>query len=336
MGENALINISEEYYSQTETLENNSDIIEIQKKIRNKTEELLLNDLFNLLEEHWISKEKISFEDWLLTTDVNSKYNDYEKLPHWYWIKWWAARLLLEMNLWLVNQWKPRDIDLIRYIEEEPELGMDKLLAKKFMPRDFKYWDGVELLEDNYFSSRDLSINEVLLKGNKLFFSKQCLEDTLNKTIRVTDFEYSDYWDLNYKMIIKSLRFWADYKHRFWKADFDSRLEEQFYDWYNNLFRVALNLDKSNWVSREQCCILINKLKELWKIPYSIRTPEEAREYIEKTGDLYDFDFDNIPKQTLIKFVDDFIDYFDYYEENYVIGNKELMALNDMHYREIK
>lgn len=303
----------------------NNETLKNSRKVSDLIDGLVINpEILSSIKSLW---------DGTYEMPVNKTYLGFEELPYWYWIKWGWARLLLELNLWLVSNGQPRDIDLVRYIEDELDDGMDDELAKKFMPDDFAHWDWVEPLEENYFESRDLTINEVLYKEGKLNFTKQCLSDTLNHTIRPTDYEFNEeYKDYPFKILIKALRFYVNTKEKFWDAELVLREPRQLYDFYNNMFRLALNLDRSYWVSEKSANKLMEALKDIWKLPEDISSIEEARTYMEDSGNLKKFDFKNIPSElenfeNLMVFIDDI-------DREYIDWNSDLENMMNLPSRE--
>ncbi len=146
-----------------------------------------------------------------------------DPLPRGYYYKGGSARAVLERFLGLDPDVYPRDIDLAvdpKYRDSD----LDDRLARKYMPEDYANGYGVELLEDDYFESRDFTINEVLYDGQKITASRSCLLDTIRSVVRITDFEKGErYYDegdyyVNPKLLAKALRFLA--QRHFGRYDF--------------------------------------------------------------------------------------------------------------------
>lgn len=262
---------------------------------------------------------------------INKFYKGFIELPQGYGYKWWAARLLLELNIWKISSEIPRDLDITRYIDDEPEKWLDNKLAEKYMPDDFKHWNWVEKLEDNYFESRDFTINEVFYKEGKLIFTKEALLDIFNNTIRATETTFNyDYQDHEFSTVIKALRLYVNYKERFWSATLEFLNPYQLEDTYVNLFWIALNLDKANEVSEIQAYLLMEKLIEIWKIPNHISSLEQAREYIEKSWQVHNFEFRTILQHNPLEAM--FANIEEWYN-NYKHWNIDLKNLDTLPFR---
>ena len=109
-------------------------------------------------------------------------------VPEGYGFKGGVARKALAQTLRLnISTAAVRDIDLLRTIETPGD--QDASLAHRYMPDDLTFSEfGIEILdvEAGYFGSRELTLNEVLLLGDRLTVSHACLLDTLGLTLRVT------------------------------------------------------------------------------------------------------------------------------------------------------
>ena len=107
------------------------------------------------------------------------------RLPAGYGFKGGVARLALETLLGLTGRGvAPRDLDIVRFGSMESR--RDKKLALKYMPEDARHGYGVELLAglDEYMSSRDITVNQVLLMGAQVICSHQALQDMLAGILR--------------------------------------------------------------------------------------------------------------------------------------------------------
>lgn len=88
-----------------------------------------------------------------------------------------------------------RDLDLVHITElssPDQPLSKEELdeVSKKYMPDDFTYGHGIqtERIED-YFGSRDLTINQCLLSGNRLLMTRAAYDDFQENIIRPTYYE---------------------------------------------------------------------------------------------------------------------------------------------------
>ena len=129
-------------------------------------------DVSGIIEEHGI--RFIS----QLSTDI-------PHLPATYGFKGGVAREQLR-TVFGSTPYPVRDIDLIRL--GHGSISEDVAMASKFMADDFARGNGVELVrsEQQYFNSRDLTVNEVFFLNNTLLASPFCILDTLSKTLRAT------------------------------------------------------------------------------------------------------------------------------------------------------
>ena len=104
-----------------------------------------------------------------------------------------------------------RDIDLVNILDENgeskvPAEVVDEL-SREYMPDDYSFGHGMEstTIED-YFGSRDFTINQVLLMDGKLLVSNMAYNDFQENIIRPTYYEmpYSDY-TLGSRLFLKAL-----------------------------------------------------------------------------------------------------------------------------------
>lgn len=100
------------------------------------------------------------------------------KLPLGYGFKGGAARIALSHLLGNnTRNLIARDFDVVRF--SKGNIKQDNIVAARVMPEDFSHGFGVEVSVsmEQYFSSRDLTINEVLLVGKKVIFTPAAFED---------------------------------------------------------------------------------------------------------------------------------------------------------------
>ena len=104
-----------------------------------------------------------------------------------------------------------RDIDLVNILDKNgeskiPAEVVDEL-SREYMPDDYSFGHGMEstTIED-YFGSRDFTINQVLLMDDKLLVSDAAYNDFQENIIRPTYYEmpYSDY-TLGGRLFLKAL-----------------------------------------------------------------------------------------------------------------------------------
>lgn len=104
---------------------------------------------------------------------------------HEHGIKGGGARNLLFRQLFGVEYpLEVRDIDAVRFgTKIQP---IDRIIAERFMPRDAQNGAGVELLRnlEDYFATRDLSVNEVLWNAGRLTASGRAIVDMASLVLR--------------------------------------------------------------------------------------------------------------------------------------------------------
>lgn len=223
-------------------------------------------------------------------------------LPEGYGFKGGAARTALRKVLGLRNN-EPRDYDLIRTSENETYEGADDELARKYMEKDFEFGDGVEFLNntDEYFKTRDFSINEVYVVDNKVFATEDCIRDTLRGIVRVTDYELGNYRDdfvgLGPKMKSKALRFHVEQLYTTGISNLHEEDLAEIEDSFINPFWLSVQLDRAF----ERSQFLADKFTELLLalkiIPSTIVDSLDLVEYLknEIEGDFY---FRSVPERT--------------------------------------
>ncbi len=206
-------------------------------------------------------------------------------LPEGYVIKGGLARLTLERALGIQSPEEVRDIDLC-YVGENEDRSVSNALAQEYCPEDFSHGYGVESLEDDYFQSRDFTINEVLVYGENILTTRQCLLDTMRGIIRFTDYE-KDLADnnnryVNDKLASKALRLIAQ------RRGFDgySFADEDFFgDSYINDFHMALHLDRALGIGEDVAQEFVYELSKRGQIPENIITPQECLNYLVENTD---------------------------------------------------
>lgn len=87
-----------------------------------------------------------------------------------------------------------RDIDLVNIVDEdgESDVSAETLneLSRKYMPDDYSFGHGMDSTTiEEYFGSRDFTINQVLLMGGKLLVSNVAYNDFEENIIRPTYYE---------------------------------------------------------------------------------------------------------------------------------------------------
>ena len=275
-----------------------------EQKEKEKTKKLdsLINeqDVFTILEKYGIDSKLVQQRDKnSFKIDVLVNYEG-KKLPDGYAYKGGAARSLLLRSLGINKNSQPRDFDLLRYTKKEAYKGADDKLAAEFMPLDFSYGDGVEIISsiNNYFSNRDFTINELLATNTTIIASKACLLDTVRHIIRLSDFEKQKeikYDKLAEKLFVKALRLYSleilDYEasiHGIENYRIDSRSVGPFF--------IALNLDRAMGMGETVAARYVQELVNKKLVPGDITTIKKMIKYLDER--LYDFYFRFLDKDS--------------------------------------
>lgn len=199
-------------------------------------------------------------------------------LPENYGFKGGAARSAL-LKMLGISDVDPRDLDLVSFIDSNDDNAGE--ILEKYSPDDFASGHGVETLTKDYFSTRDFTINELVLTGDRVIVTKQALLDNVRGVIRFSEFEKNNSrihdeergpsQKFN-KLMAKALRLAAELIVRGRRCEIADGQYFQYLD-INN-FHIALHLDRA-----------------------LERGPEVAREYFrllvesgQRRGDLDDID----------------------------------------------
>lgn len=267
--------------------------LQLQEALRTKVSlrERVINDreLLEVLAAYGIDQNLIEIdkEGWY-HVKVREHFT-LDRLPKGYGYAGGAARVLLLRNLGIPPRFSPRDFDLIRFLPEEPEVGLDDKLARKYSPEDYKFGYGVSLITDlgEYFSTRDFTINEILATDEGIITTREGLLDNIRHIIRLT--EYSKDTSPDSKLLAKCLRFYAGAIYRWDEAALGDIDEYQLETHFIAPFWLALNLDKACQEGSHVAEAFIEELKRRRQLPEEIKTVEEAAEYL--LGLIRDRDF---------------------------------------------
>ena len=140
-----------------------------------------------------VKEDELKIREIPLPENILKRYDFIEKLPSGIAIMGGVARSVAREIL--TGEKEPiRDIDLVEITDNEDESTVDPELldelAQTYMPDDYAFGHGVGLdtLED-YFSTRDFTINECLIKDGKLLVSELAENDFKENIIRPTYYE---------------------------------------------------------------------------------------------------------------------------------------------------
>ena len=140
-----------------------------------------------------VKEDELKIREIPLPENILKRYDFIEKLPSGIAIMGGVARSVAREILTGEKE-SIRDIDLVEITDNEDESTVDPELldelAQTYMPDDYAFGHGIGLdtLED-YFSTRDFTINECLIKDGKLLVSELAENDFKENIIRPTYYE---------------------------------------------------------------------------------------------------------------------------------------------------
>lgn len=206
-----------------------------------------------------------------------------KKLPEGYGYTGGTARVALLRSLGIDEHTTPRDTDLVRVLDKDV-LGMDSVLAIQFSEEDYSHGKGIQQLTENYFKTRDFTINEVLAYGGFVYATKQCLLDTVRGILRFTEFEdgYKDE-ELNEiepsdKILAKAVRLASE------EVCNGKRFEihdKRYYKFENiRPFHIALHLNRAFSRGIDVAQRYVDELISLGALSDETRDPLKVAEYL--------------------------------------------------------
>ena len=139
-------------------------------------------------------EEKLVLQEMSLPAEILERYSFLSELPHGVAVMGGVARSIAREII--TGEREPtRDIDLVNIVDEEgnSEADHDTLdaLSRKFMPNDYAFGHGIKNdTLDHYFKTRDFTINQSLIKDDKLIISDFAYNDLQENIIRPTYFEH--------------------------------------------------------------------------------------------------------------------------------------------------
>ena len=132
------------------------------------------------------------------------------RLPRGYGYKGGVARLALAALIGdNPSKAAPRDLDLVRLPALSAE---DQVIASRYMGEDLKHGHGVEIVANihDYFSTRDISLNEALLFGGQLICTGKAFSDAARHILRPTRHVIDDRGQPQPRIIAKIVRLFAE------------------------------------------------------------------------------------------------------------------------------
>jgi|GEM_PF-1494952 len=219
------------------------------------------------------------------------------EIPKEYGFKGGAARSVLREALGL-KVIPPRDVDVIRLSAEEPHVGSDIEIAKKYMAQDFEFGDGVEFVDStvDYFNTRDFTINELYTTGSEIVATEKCIRDTIRNIVRITEYErmsYSGIGEMGPKMKAKTLRLHAEQMYALGVSSIPEESINEIEKSFITPFWLAVQLDRAFERNAEIAEQFTKLLIENSIVPEYIKDSRDLGEYL--LLEVYSFKFRNAP-----------------------------------------
>jgi hypothetical protein len=235
------------------------------------------------------SNEAFSLHEYKIDHDILEQLG-LPALPNGYGFIGGAARAIAQKLLF--DESAPiRDIDIVAISDYDPDLSLATELSAEYMPDDNAYGHGIrEETKEQYFATRDLSINEILVVNNSIFMSDQAVYDLEHKVVRLTSNERELYGGVGPRMSIKMLLLEQVFLHYY---DEGSVAQEEF-DAIERVkpFDIALGLNKALQYGSEIARGFTSRLEELGMLPNDDTAPDPAELGITLAG-MTDFVFRN-------------------------------------------
>ncbi|MCA9349507.1 hypothetical protein KC853_00490 [Candidatus Saccharibacteria bacterium] len=161
------------------------------------------------VENNTPEKECIDCYTYLIPSEVFDQFG-LDKLPVGYCYMGGVARSVAIALLCQYQQKMPfRDIDIVAITDFDPDPTLQDPLSEKYMPEDYSHGHGIKRESfDDYFRTRDFTVNQVLIDGDRLIITPDCQKDLLGGRIRPTDHElsYAEYEEsLGPKLTVKAI-----------------------------------------------------------------------------------------------------------------------------------
>lgn len=238
------------------------------------------------------NEERIRLTEIPIPKELMERYAFLSELPHGVAVMGGVARSVAREII--TGEREPiRDIDLVNIVDEAGNSEVDEPmldeLSRKYMPDDYAFGHGIknDTLE-NYFKSRDFTINQSLIMDGKLIVSDLAYDDFEENIIRPTYFEHPYAGDeVSSRLFLKALMM-RDVVSQI--SDFIPLIEDMEPPedvWY---FDVALFLNKAMSRGAVTARIFTEDLAEWGAVPkdYSGRPMALAKMLNEQ---LYGFEF---------------------------------------------
>ncbi len=269
--------------------EEKRELINLDKAV-SKTASKYEQVLQKLVERYGVKNSKIEkIGKGLFRIPIKNPY--LKKLPEGYGYIGGAARSELLRELDLDTESTPRDKDIVRIVSEDV-LGIDEELGQEFSAEDYTHGHGVQELRENYFKTRDFTINELLVYKNFIYLTKSCLLDTIRGILRFTKYELinneqneneEEEGVRNDKVLAKAIRFASEALIRGRKLEIENK--EPFRVQSIQLFHIALHLDRAFQRGIRIADEYVRQLVAIGQLPEDINDSSQALDYLINTMD---------------------------------------------------
>lgn len=207
------------------------------------------------------------------------------KLPQDYAIAGGAARLELLKSLGVKIQTSPRDLDVV-YIGTGMAAAISHEIAARYMPEDLSRGHGVRQNKsmEEYFTTRDFVLNEVICKDGKIYFTPNALLDNYRNIIRLSDYEWHNSQDNpdglpKQKLLAKALYLVAVGIEKYGRVEVEPALAEQYEEAFISVFHCSVHLCKAVELGEAVAQTYIEELKKRNQLPQEIHNVADAVRY---------------------------------------------------------
>ncbi|MCO6429367.1 MAG: hypothetical protein J5J00_00775 [Deltaproteobacteria bacterium] len=227
------------------------------------------------------------------------------KLPADYAFKGGAAREALKALLFPGHKSYPaRDLDVIRFGDKPSEL--DQKIAAQLMDEDSLHGHGVELVKSfrSYFSSRDLTVNQILLDNGVIVCTEGALFDLAAGIVRPAKNEIRKNGWIKGKIFMKVLRLAAEEE----ALGHEVQIEDLPASPDVHPFHIALHLERALQRGEDVALKYLQKAEEFGIISSRCKSRDDLAAFVKelsgKIGEGLEF-FKSLPYAIKQKIADD-------------------------------
>jgi len=241
----------------------------------------------------YFNEESIRLVEEKLPNWVIQEYPFIEELPKGIAVMGGVARSIAREVL--TGDKEPiRDIDLV-HICDSPEDELDEEimdeLSRKYMADDYSHGHGIgEDTTDNYFKTRDFTINQVLIKDGKLIYSEFARDDFQENIIRPTYYELDSNRKLSSRLFLKSILLQTVLSEVTSSVPLLEGFAPPRYYYDIRSIDIALTLNKAMSRGAKTARLFTQKLAEWGLIPEELADRPKATA-VKLLSQVYDFEF---------------------------------------------